>query len=292
MSQPWFKFFPSAWRSSPELRMCGMAARGLWIEMLCIMHESEPRGYLIVGSSGLSVQQLANLAGLSVKECTSLLSELEAANVFSRDNHGIYSRRMVRDTEKSAKDKANGGTGGNPSLKGGVNPPHKATRARESRTENLEVRKKETSSSSKLTPEKNDDDEVSGIESSKKRCEEAAGRCLGRFDVIELLMQEGVELETCVLPVIREVVANQRKRGLPAPVTWCYFDAEIRNRDALNRRDVAAVSSRKFVVYETPEYQNISKRNPSFWKTRLENFDGKTGVWFYGEPSVDCEVRA
>jgi uncharacterized protein YdaU (DUF1376 family) len=150
----------------------------------------------------------------------------------------------------------------------------------------------ETSSSSNPMPEKNDDDEFSGIESSKKRCEEAAGRCLGRFDVIELLLQEGVNLETCVLPAIREVVANQRKRGLPAPVTWCYFDAEIRNRDALNRRDVAAVSSRKFVVYETPEYQNISKRNPSFWKTRLENVDGKTGVWFYGEPSVDCEVRA
>ena len=39
------------------------------------------------------------------------------------DNLVIYSRRMKRDRDKAEKDKANGKSGGNPSLKAGVNPP-------------------------------------------------------------------------------------------------------------------------------------------------------------------------
>jgi len=48
MKQPWLKFFPSDWRADPALRMCSLAARGLWIEMLCLMHEARPHGSLLV----------------------------------------------------------------------------------------------------------------------------------------------------------------------------------------------------------------------------------------------------
>lgn len=123
-SAPWMKFYPSDWRADPALRMCSMAARGLWMEMLCLMHEAEPRGSLMIKSCALLPADLASICGAPVKETNRLLSELERAGVFSRDDAGIiYSRRMKRDTEKAAKDKANGKGGGNPSLKGGVNPP-------------------------------------------------------------------------------------------------------------------------------------------------------------------------
>lgn len=126
MAGPWIKFYPSDWRADPALRMCSVAARGLWMEMLCVMHEANPRGSLVINGAPLSDRQLASIAGASPKETTSLLAELEAAGVFSRDNGVIYSRRMRRDDEKAERDKANGKAGGNPNLKGGVNPQDKA----------------------------------------------------------------------------------------------------------------------------------------------------------------------
>lgn len=124
MSAPWLKFYPTDWRADPALRMCSLAARGLWMEMLCIMHEASPYGSLRVNGRTVTDRQLSALAGGEVGE---LLAELEDAGVFSREDDGtIYSRRMQRDAEKAARDKANGKEGGNPSLKRGVNPKDKA----------------------------------------------------------------------------------------------------------------------------------------------------------------------
>jgi hypothetical protein len=122
MSNPWLKFYPSDWRSDPALRMCSIGARGLWMEMLCVMHENG--GDLAINAKGLTPRQLANLAGCGVDEVDALLSELEDAGVFSRRDDGtIYSRRMIRDAAKAEADKANGRKGGNPKIMAGVNPP-------------------------------------------------------------------------------------------------------------------------------------------------------------------------
>jgi hypothetical protein len=121
-NRPWLKFYPGDWRADPALRMCSLAARGLWIDMLCLMHEADPRGSLLVNGKPVTPQQLASLVGVSGREVNLCLSELEAAGVFSRDNDAVYSRRMRRDTEKAEQDKANGKGGGNPALKRGVNP--------------------------------------------------------------------------------------------------------------------------------------------------------------------------
>jgi hypothetical protein len=120
------KFYPADWRSDAMLRLCSIGARGLWAEMMCIMHDAERYGSLLVNGRRIDKKQLAGLAGISEKECIALLLELEGNGVFSRDQDGtIYSRRMRRDFEKAIKDKENGRGGGNPRLKGGVNPPDK-----------------------------------------------------------------------------------------------------------------------------------------------------------------------
>jgi hypothetical protein len=120
---PWMKFYPSDWRADPALRSCTIAARGLWVEMLCIMHEAVPYGSLLINGARVDKKRLAALAGLPERECTSLLLELEGFGVFSREEDGtVYSRRMRRDEAKAIKDKENGKKGGNPSVKGGVNP--------------------------------------------------------------------------------------------------------------------------------------------------------------------------
>lgn len=127
--QPWFKFYPTDWRGDAKLRMCSIAARGLWAEMICIMHEAEPYGHLVVNGQPVSTSQMATLAGISARECAKLTAELGAAGVFTLVDGVITSRRMVRDKAKEAQDRENGKGGGNPKLldedKGGVNPPDK-----------------------------------------------------------------------------------------------------------------------------------------------------------------------
>src|SRR6185437_6187012 len=99
---PWMKFYPADWRSDAMLRLCSIAARGLWAEMMCLMHEAERYGSLLVNGKRIDKKQLAGLAGISEKDCSVLLLELEGNGVFSRDEDGtIYSRRMRRDDARS-----------------------------------------------------------------------------------------------------------------------------------------------------------------------------------------------
>lgn len=98
---PWMKFFPADWRADPQLRLCGLAARGLWAEMLCLMHTAEPYGHLVINGRPLSDAQLAGLCGVPVADVAPLLRELEDAGVFSRTDDGIlFCRRMIRDDQK------------------------------------------------------------------------------------------------------------------------------------------------------------------------------------------------
>ena len=102
MSHRWMKFWPADWKGDAALRMCGLAARGLWIECISVMHEAKPYGHLTVNSKALTLKQLASIVGGTEREVVKLLAELEDCGVFSRTADGtIYSRRMVRDHQKS-----------------------------------------------------------------------------------------------------------------------------------------------------------------------------------------------
>jgi len=116
------------WRGDPGLRTCSLAARGLWKEMLCVMHSGTPYGHLAVNMKPISDRDLMKIVGTSnLKEVRKLLGELRDAGVFSETSDGvIYCRKMVRDHATSQKNRANGRLGGNPNLKTvdeAVNPP-------------------------------------------------------------------------------------------------------------------------------------------------------------------------
>lgn len=120
--RPWFKFFPSDWQGDLKLRSCSLAARGLWAEIVCVMNSADPKGYLVVNGDKPNFTMLSTLCGAPEKEVKKHLKELENAGVFSlMDDGTIYSRRIVRDEEKSAKNRRNGSKGGNPALKETVN---------------------------------------------------------------------------------------------------------------------------------------------------------------------------
>jgi hypothetical protein len=123
MKRPSFQFYPSDWLRDTALRTCSVAARGLWIDMICYMHEGNPYGVLKVNQKVILAANLAAMIGATLQETEGWLNELESAGVFDRGEEGeIMSRRMIRD-EKLRNARASGGKlGGNPSLvKGKVN---------------------------------------------------------------------------------------------------------------------------------------------------------------------------
>lgn len=129
----WAKFYWSDWANDPALRLCSLAAQGLWMRVLCVAAEADPTGYVTVNGRPLGVTDIARLAGVTETECESLLAELDRNGVFSRTRTGtIYSRRMVRDAKRVKNSRENGKKGGNPSLSkingisGRDNPPVKS----------------------------------------------------------------------------------------------------------------------------------------------------------------------
>lgn len=102
MSRPWMKFYPRDWRGEQALRVCSLAARGLWMEMLCIMHEASPYGHLLIGGKPVTDDALAQAIGARTEEVQALLVELHDAGVFDRSRKGvILSRRMIADEKKA-----------------------------------------------------------------------------------------------------------------------------------------------------------------------------------------------
>jgi hypothetical protein len=117
-------FYTNDWLEEPGLKLSSLAARGLWIDMLCIMSAAHPRGYLKMNGKPITIPQLAIIVRSNVDEVTRLLTELGEHCVLSRNSEQvIYSRRIVRDEKIRQQNSRNGKRGGNPRLRHNDNPP-------------------------------------------------------------------------------------------------------------------------------------------------------------------------
>jgi hypothetical protein len=111
--QRWAKFWWQDWTLELGFKRCSRAARGLWMDMLAAAALADPPGYM-----PLPDDELWKLSPGPPEEVPDLLTELENANIFSRDKRGrIYSRRLIRDRELTRLGIETGKMGGNPSLR-------------------------------------------------------------------------------------------------------------------------------------------------------------------------------
>jgi hypothetical protein len=62
MKRPSFQFYPGDWRMDGNLRRCSHAARGAWMDILCVLHESEEYGVY-----RFPLADLAQTAGVPIK---------------------------------------------------------------------------------------------------------------------------------------------------------------------------------------------------------------------------------
>lgn len=46
MKRPSFQFYPADWRNNAKLRRCSPAARGVWVDVLCLLHDADEYGVL------------------------------------------------------------------------------------------------------------------------------------------------------------------------------------------------------------------------------------------------------
>ena len=83
------------------MQLCSLSAHGLWIGMLCLMHEADPYGHLVAAGKAIDHNGLARLVGETPKDVRRWLDELQTQQVFSVTDAGvIYSRRMIKDEKE------------------------------------------------------------------------------------------------------------------------------------------------------------------------------------------------
>ncbi len=155
ISYPWSKFYWSDWENDPALRVCSLAAQGLWMRLLCIAARSTPTGFIVVAGRPCSSTDLSLLTGVAEREVERLLDELSQNGVFSRDVKGrIFCRRMVRDTHLRARLRKNGAKGGQSSYlnQKGIFARNEQTSEQGSEQES-EPKKQESEIQKRITPE-------------------------------------------------------------------------------------------------------------------------------------------
>jgi hypothetical protein len=114
---PSFQFYPGDWLKDPALRRVSKAAKGVWIDMICLSFECEERGVFSSGSVPWPDEDLAAAIGGDTAENLKLLHELLTKGVCSRTTSGaIFCRRVVRDEGLRQKRVEAGKLGGNPIL--------------------------------------------------------------------------------------------------------------------------------------------------------------------------------
>lgn len=101
---PFLKVFPDNWQSSMSLRKCNLSARGLWLEMMLIMHKSDPYGCLISDGKPMTEGELATLIGIPYKKVHKAMLDLEKHRVFERNADGvIIGAKMIKEYNKRLK---------------------------------------------------------------------------------------------------------------------------------------------------------------------------------------------
>lgn len=70
MKRPAFQFYPADWRNNAKLRRCSWEARGVWLEVMGLMHDSDSYGVL-----HWSLKEIAQALGAPIKALKELVEK-------------------------------------------------------------------------------------------------------------------------------------------------------------------------------------------------------------------------
>lgn len=108
MKKPSFQFYPGDWLKDPSLRSCSPATRGIWMDLLCAIHEKDT-----CGISG-TVDQLARIAGCFPDEMKTAIEELDRTGTADVEYGDavvlVTSRRLERVAARRIRSRERAGT--------------------------------------------------------------------------------------------------------------------------------------------------------------------------------------
>lgn len=70
MDRPWLPFYASDWLSNGNLRRCSHAEKGVWIDLMCFMHDAEEYGVL-----RWSLKEISSALGCKLSELKGLIDK-------------------------------------------------------------------------------------------------------------------------------------------------------------------------------------------------------------------------
>ena len=118
VKSPSFQFYPADWLNDIKLQSCSLEAQGLLVNLMCLMHQANPYGYLIINGSVPSHKEVARLLRLHHKTYHTRLKELILYGALRQGENGvIYCKRMVEDEYLRIVRREAGKMGGSPLLK-------------------------------------------------------------------------------------------------------------------------------------------------------------------------------
>ena len=110
---PSIQWYPGDWRKDPGVQALDYHHRGVWFEVLMLMHESADRGRLKLNGRPMPDSAIARLLGLPADEWVQVRATLIEYGVASEDDDGaLICRRMVRDELKRRQKVEAGRKGG------------------------------------------------------------------------------------------------------------------------------------------------------------------------------------
>jgi hypothetical protein len=98
---PWFKFYHHDWLSDPALSACSQAARGFFIDLVCLMFDMPRRGVLFTQDRPWTTKEAAAAVRGDPRTNAGHMRELLRLGVLKKNEKGeIHSARLVRDESR------------------------------------------------------------------------------------------------------------------------------------------------------------------------------------------------
>ena len=122
---PSFQFYPADWLNDLKLQTCDMSAQGILINMICLMHQSDNYGYLLINGSKPDHKTIIKLLRTHHRTFINGVNQLLLCGALKQTEGGIYyCERMVKDEHIRQVRRESGLKGGNPNLKKGKPNPY------------------------------------------------------------------------------------------------------------------------------------------------------------------------
>ncbi len=144
---PYMKFYPDAWLGDTPLQNAHPATRGGWANIMCYLHDAEPRG--VLSAAEWRMQQFAGLDNNQWKRFKADQSSLKFCNMTIKGGNVIItSRRMEREehslqTNRDRVAKSRAKAGGNADVTPESPPPIATTKEASKETSLLKTKPKE-----------------------------------------------------------------------------------------------------------------------------------------------------